>query len=71
MANTTEEHFVVSIQVKKINRTVATDRFETVAGPRSKSSIASITVSAPDLETLRQKIQAHVALIDDGGEIEV
>lgn len=59
----TETHFVVTVDVRKIVTT------KQLHEKRDKSTVANIIVSAPTLESLKDKASAHLALVEDGGDI--
>lgn len=37
---------------------------------RKITTIANIVVAAPDIDKLREKVNAHVSIVEDGGSIE-
>lgn len=59
-----------------MSRYVARVVFESITEPekrderRNKATIANIVVGAPDLESLKAKVSQHIALVEDGGDIE-
>jgi hypothetical protein len=65
-----ETHYVVTISLKKVTRKTKSSDYEIISSPREKSTLANITVSAKTIEEMRTKVNAHVNLIGDGGDIE-
>lgn len=69
-------HYVARVVVEKIERpepAAAARGYErnTAEPPkRTKTTVASVTISAQQLGTLKESIGAHMALVEDGGEIE-
>ena len=37
---------------------------------RTVTTIANVVVAAPDIEKLRDKVNAHVSIVEDGGSID-
>lgn len=66
-------HFVAAISIRKVE-TMQEKKDSTYNAPtvekRKVSTVANITVSAGTIEELRFKVNAHVELVDDGGDIE-
>ena len=68
-------HYVARVVVEKIERPEPTaargyERNQVDPPKRTKTTVASVTVSAQQLGTLKDSIGAHIALVQDGGEIE-
>ena len=57
-------YFVTRLVVERVDTDDRTD------GRKNKTTIANIVVSASDLEALKAKASQHLALVEDGGDIE-
>lgn len=58
------EHFVVTIDVKKVSTHPDT------GDKRKISTISRITISGSSLDNAIAKSQSHMALIEDGGDVD-
>ena len=71
---TEEVHFIATIEVKKVVRKVPDPvRYPTdKAEPEKKhvSTIARVVITNGELAELRNKVGAHLSLVDDGGDID-
>lgn len=65
-ADLPQPHFVAEVKVTKVEH-----RGQIMSNPaRVKSTIARLTFSAADLETLTDKVGKHLELIEDGGDVD-
>lgn len=65
-------HYVVTINVKSVKPASETREYSKVIEvPRHVSSVANISISGKTIEEVQKKATAHLALIEDGGEINV
>ena len=59
-----DQHFVAKITVLQVSRTQGTHP------KRDKATITNLAISSTDLDKLKEKISAHIALIEAGGDID-
>jgi hypothetical protein len=68
MADATEResHYTAHIEVKKVRHAVPGDERSRTAGrDREVHEITDIVVRSSDLHTLKEKLSAHIALIEE------
>lgn len=68
-----QDYLVATIRVEKIKRVPVRDSVnrssrEPVEMKRIKGEVTHITLKAPNIETLKKKLAAHIELIDDDVE---
>lgn len=61
-----DTHYVARIVVESVSVDHGTGRGD---DRRYKGTVANIVVSGVDLESLKAKASAHLALVEDGGDI--
>lgn len=64
---TPQSHFIAKVSVEKV--TSDREPYQTDS-KRAKATLANIVVSAPTLEAVLEKAAKHLALVEDGGDID-
>lgn len=59
------EHYVAHLKVEKVVRRVTTDRANQGTTSRDVVETVNLTVKAQSLTGLKEKISAHVSLLDE------